>query len=134
MSLIRPSPVENLYTTLFQLESDRPKYYINVVRLARSLFLSLGFENKVEEMKVVITQQIEFPLKAEFVAIVNAYDNPRFFYSRRAYTKIGDSLDYKEVTRYEIEQRLEFIKDWIFDEITQLSQYIRFTKQTQMMA
>lgn len=134
MSLIRPTPVENLYTTLFQLESDRPKYYISVVRLARSIFLSLGFNDKVDELNIVIQQQIEIPLKAEYVSIVNAFDNPRFFYSRRAYTKIGDSLDYKEVTRYEIEKRLEVVKDWIFDEITQLSQYIRFTKQSQMMA
>lgn len=69
-----------------------------------------------------------------YTAIVNAYDNPRFMFKRRAYTKIGDSIDYKEVTRYEIENRLEVVKDWIYDEITQVSPYIRFTRQSQMMA
>jgi len=134
LSLIRPSPVESLYTTLFNLEPDRPRYYINIVRIARSIFISLGFENKVYEMEMVIKKNIETPLMTSYTAIVNAYDNPRFMFKRRAYTKIGDSIDYKEVTRYEIENRLEVVKDWIYDEITQVSPYIRFTRQSQMMA
>lgn len=134
MSLIRPSPVENLYVTLFQLESDRPRYYINIVRLARSIFISLGFEDKVEEMFVVIKKYVETPLKSDFVSVVNSYDNPRFMFSKRAYTRIGDSIDYKEVTRYEIGERLETVKDWIYDEVTKLSSQIRFTRQAQMMA
>jgi hypothetical protein len=134
MTLVRPSPVENLYTTLFQLEADRPRYYIYVVRLARSLFISLGFENKVNEMNKVINKYLEKPLMSDFISIVHAYDNPRFMYSKRAYTKVGDSLDYKEITRYELENRLEIVKNWIFDEVTKLSPYIRFTRQTQMMA
>lgn len=134
MTLIRPSAVENLYTTLFQLEADRPRYYIYVVRLARSIFLLLGFENKIREMEEKIRVYIETPLMAGYVSVVHAYDNPRFAFSRRAYTKVGDSLEYKEVSRYEIETRLEIIKNWIFDEVTQLSPYIRFTRQTQTMA
>lgn len=134
MSLIRPSPVESLYVTLFNLEPDRPRYYINVVRLARSIFISLGFDDKVVEMEHIIKIQIEKPLMADFVALVHAYDNPRFAFKRRAYTKVGDSLDYKEVTRMEIENRLEFVKDWIYDEITKVAPYIRFTRQTSMMA
>lgn len=133
MSLIRPSPAENLYLTLFQLESDRPKYYIHVVRVARSLFLSLGYDGKVEEMERVIKIYIENPLKTDFVSIVNAFDNPKFANSRKAYTKIGDSIDYKEVTRYEIEKRLEKIKNWIYDEITKVSKDIRMTRQSQML-
>lgn len=134
MTLIRPSPVENLYITLFQLEADRPRYYIYIVRLARSLFMSLGHEDKVNEMNNVIYKYIEKPLMSDFVSVVHAFDNPRFAYSKRAYTRVGDSLDYKEVTRYEFEKRLELVKNWIFDEVTKLSPYIRFTRQTQMMA
>ena len=134
MSLIRPSPVEGLYITLFNLEPDRPRYYINIVRVARSIFLSLGFENKVYEMDMVIKRNIETPLMTNYSNIVNAYDNPRIMFRKNAYTKIGDSLDYKEVTRYEIEERLEIVKDWIYDEITQVSVYIRFTRQSRMMA
>lgn len=134
MSLIRPSPVENHYITLFQLESDRPQYYLAVVRLAKSIFLSLGYEDKIDEMFKVIKRYIETPLKSDFVSIVNAFDNPRFMFSKRAYTKVGDSIDYKEVTRYEIRQRLEIVKDWIFDEVTRVSHEIRFTRQAQMYA
>lgn len=85
-------------------------------------------------MDIMIKKNIETPLMSNYTNIVHAYDNPRFAYSKRAYTKIGDSLDYKEVTRYEIENRLEIVKNWIYDEVTQLSPYIRFTKQSQMMA
>jgi len=134
LSLIRPSPVESLYSTLFQLEADRPKYYINIVRIARSIFLSLGFKNKVVEMDNIIKIFVEKPLMSNYISIVNAYDNPRFYYSRRAYTFVGDSIDGKEITRYDIEHRLEQVKDWIFDEVTEISPYIRFTRQTQMMA
>ncbi len=134
MSLIRPSPVENLYITLFQLESDRPRYYINIVRLARSIFISLGHEDKVDILNKVMKMYVETPLKSDYVSIVNAYDNPRFMFSRRAYTKIGDTIDYKEVTRYEIGERLEMVKDWIYDEVTKISSEIRFTRQAQMMA
>jgi len=134
LSLIRPSPVENLYLSLFQLEPDRPRYYINVIRLARSIFLSLGFPEKVEEMNDKIRAEIEVPFNADFVNIVHAFDNPRFMFSRRAYTRIGDSIDYKEVTRYDMENRLEAVKDWVYDNITEMSQYIRFTRQSGMMA
>ena len=85
-------------------------------------------------MDLVIKKHIETPLMTNYTNIVNAYDNPRFMFSKRAYTKIGDSLDYKEVTRYEIENRLELVKNWIYDEVTQVSPYIRFTRQSQMMA
>ena len=134
MGLIRPSPIENLYHTLFQLESDRQEYYINLVRIARSIFLSLGFNKKAGEMQNIIKNYIEIPLNAEFVSVVNAYDNPKFMYSKKAFTRIGDSIDYKEVTRYEIKKRLEFIKNRIFDEVTKVSPYIRFTRQGQMLA
>ena len=134
MSLIRPSPVENLYITLFNLESDRPQYYLNIVRLARSIFISLGYDDKVNILQQIIKRYVETPLKSDFVSIVNAYDNPRFMYSKRAYTKIGDIIDYKEITRYEIGQRLEMVKEWVYDEVTKVSSHIRFTRQAQMMA
>jgi len=133
MSLIKPSPAENLYLTIFKLESDRPKYYVNIVRIAKSLFLCLGYQNKVEELNLMIKRHIETALNSDFVSVVNAYDNPKFMNSRKAFTRVGDSIDYKEITRYEIEQRLETIKDWVFDEVAVVSKDIRMTSQSQMM-
>lgn len=133
MSLIRPSFVENLYHTFFQLEADRPMYYLLVVRLARSIFMSLGYDDLVIEMDALIKEIIEIPLHADFVSIIHAFYNPRFMFSKQAYTKIGDSIDYQEVTRYEIMMRLEYVKDWIYDKIVELSPYIRFTRTQQML-
>lgn len=133
MSLIRPSFVENLYHTFFQLEADRPMYYLLVVRLARSIFMSLGQDELVTEMDARIRNVIEIPLHTDFVSIIHAFYNPRFMFSKRAYTKIGDSINYREVTRYEIMLRLENVKDWIYDKVVELSPYIRFTRTQQML-
>lgn len=133
MTLIRPSFTENLYTTLFQLEPDRPMYMIFVYRLARNIFLSLGYEDKIEKMDKIIRIHIEEPLQSDFVSVCHAFYNPRFMFSKRAYTKVGDSIEYREVTRYEIMVRLEFVKNFIYDEIVELSPYIRFTKPQSML-
>jgi len=128
MSLVKPSFVENLYNTLFQLEPDRPYYYLFVVRTARSIFMVLGFEDLLEELNKMIKEEIEIPLQSQFVSVIHAFYNPRFMMSKRAYTKVGDSIDYREVTRYEIMMRLEKVKDWIYDNVVRLSPYIRFTR------
>jgi hypothetical protein len=140
MTLIRPSFVENLYTTLFSLEPDRPMYYMFVTRLARSIFISLGFDGSNEQMEDKVTimgnlikEIVEVPLEATFTQIIHAYYNPRFMYSKKAFTYIGEGVDQREVSRYEIMMRLEYIKDWVYDEIIALSPYIRFTKPQQML-
>lgn len=133
MSFVRPSFVENLYNTLFQLEPDRPYYYLFVVRTAKSIFMVLGFEELLEQLDKKIRDEIEIPLQSQFVPVIHAYYNPRFMLSKRAYTKVGDSIDYKEVTRYEIMMRLENVKDWVYDNVVQLSPYIRFTRPTQAL-
>lgn len=140
MTLIRPSFVENLYNTLFALEPDRPLYYLFVIRLARSIFISLGFEgtnpemeNKVLIMDNLVKEIIEVPLEASFTQIIHAFYNPRFMYSKKAFTYIGEGVDAREVSRYEIMMRLEYVKDWVYDEIIGLSPYIRFTRPQQML-
>ena len=129
MTLIRPSFVEQLFHTMFQLEPDRPYYYLFVTRLARNIFLNLGFENEVFWMDALIRDVIENPLRGDFVSIMHAYYNPRFMMYKKAYTRVGDIIEGREITRYEMMMRLEYMKDRIYDRIVQLSPYIRFTKQ-----
>lgn len=129
MSIIRPSFVENLFNSFFGLEADRPMYYRLVVRLGKSIFQAMGKDELIEELEKKIYIVIEKPLHSDFSSVIHAFYNHRFMFSKRAYAKIGDSIDYREVTRYEIEQRLEHIKDWVYDEVTELSQYVRFTNQ-----
>lgn len=128
MSMIRPSFQENLYNTLFKLEADRPMYYLYVVRIGRSLFLSLGMKDEVDKIDEMIFETLEKPLRSPFVAIIQAYYNPKFMYSKMAYTKIGDDFDYIEFTRWDITVRLEKIKDYIYDRATTISSKIRFTQ------
>jgi len=132
MSLIRPTPVEGWYYSLFNLDPTRPDYYIAVVDLARAIFIKLHYYDKITEMEGVIKKYIETPLQRDFISIVNAYDNPRIAYLKRAYVRIGDSVDYQEVTKYEIKKRLEIVKQWVYDEISRVSDDIRFTRLPQM--
>jgi hypothetical protein len=91
------------------------------------------FIKLMKEMDDLIKEVVEEPLQASFTSVIHAFYNPRFMMSKRAYTKIGDTIDYKEVTRYEIMARFEKVKDWAIDKVTELSPYIRFTKQQQMI-
>lgn len=125
--MVRPSFQENLHNTLFNLEADRPMYYLFVVRVGRSFFLSLGHQEVVNKIDRMIFETLEKPFKAPFVAIIEAFYNPRFMYAKHAYTRIGDSIDYVEVTRWDIRMRLEKIKDYIYDQATMVSQMVRFT-------
>ena len=124
--------MENLYSTLINLESDRLLYYANVVRVGKNLFIALDFKELVDELDKMIYFTIEKPLQAPFSAIVEAYYNPRFVQSKRAFTRIGSVIDYREVSRMEIGQRLEYIKDFIYDKATQMSSLIRFTKHYEL--
>jgi len=131
--MIRPSFPENLHNTLFNLEADRPMYYLFVVRVGRSLFLSLGFTEEVDQIDKMVFELIEKPYKAPFRSIIDAFYNPKFMYSKYAYTRIGDSVDYIEVTRYDMMLRFEKIKDYIYDKATQYANFIRFTHSSTAM-
>jgi hypothetical protein len=136
MSLIRPSPVETQIIFLQQLQQDRPRYYEAVVLTTRNIFMILGFNgqndelpNKVEELNLLIRDVIEIPFEAPFICIVRAYDNPRFYFTKQAYTVIGEGIDAVEVTKFQMEMRLDHIKQWCYDEVMQLAQLVRFTQR-----
>lgn len=133
MPLIKPSFVESIFYTFFNLDPDRPKYYNLVFRLGRNIFLQLGFEEKAEMLQQLIQAKIEFPFHSPVFAVLEAYYNPRFYWSKLAYCKVGEGIDAREVTRYEMTVILESIKDWVYDEITNLTPYVRFTQPSNIM-
>lgn len=139
MSLIRPSPVEYQIQILQSLQPDRPKYYEAVVQITKNIFFMLGFDgsnpeydNKVEELNSLLREMIEIPFEAPYTCVVMAFDNPRHFGSRKAYTIIGEGLDAQEVSKFHIEMRLNHIKDWCYREVMQLTPYVRFTQRQPM--
>jgi len=134
MGIVRPTITEDLFRNFFKLEPDRPMYYLAVYRLARSIFINLNFHDQLEKMQNMIRVNLEVPLKSDFESIVYAFYEPRFIMSKQAYTKVGDEIDYIEVTRYDINRALENIKNWIYDEVISLAQYVRFTRQSDIYA
>jgi hypothetical protein len=136
MSLIRPSPVEGQISLLTQLQSDRPQYYVAVVQTTRNIFMMLGFdgsnpdfENKIAELNQLIRDTIEIPFEAPYVCIVAAYDNPRFFATKKAYCVIGEGIDAVEVTKFQIQMRLDMVKQWCYDNVMQITPLVRFTQK-----
>jgi len=128
MSLIKPSFVETLFHSFFALDPERPNYYNLVFRYARTIFMQLGFENKTTQLQKMIEEKLEKPMNSPLFAILQAYYNYRFILSKHAFCKIGEGIDTVEVTRYEMTVVLETIKEWVYDEITNLTPYVRFTR------
>lgn len=130
MGLIRPSLVEANVSQFFTLDMTRPMYYQLVFQLATAIFYQLGFSEKAEELQLMINERLEEPLKRPIHSILSAYYNYKFIFYNRAYCKVGEGVDTIHVTRYEIGVVLEDIKRWCYQEVTQISQYVRFTQQT----
>jgi len=140
MSLVRPSTPEQIYKGITQLNRAYPEFYISLYGLARNFFMSLGFDgsqegfdNKVKEMDDMIIELIEIPYDAQFPSVVRAFDRARNIDERRAFTFIGEGVDQREVNVHEILTRLEAVRNWIMDEVTQLSMYIRMTSSQPMV-
>lgn len=132
MSLIKPTITESLFYQFFQLQPDRPMYYNFVYQLGRNIFNNLNMKDKVIEMDRLIKMKLEIPFKAPYISICKAYYSPRIMFSRNAYTKIGSGIDAVKVTRNDMEDRMEMIKTWIYDQVIELSPHIRFTKPAEI--
>jgi hypothetical protein len=127
MQTLKPTMVENLFFSLFNLEPERPMYYMSIYRVAKNIFINCDMQEKLDELDALIWMEIERPYKTTYFALVQAYYNPRFLMSRKAFCKIGDAIEHKKLTRYEIMLKLEKIKDWILDECSQMARNVRFT-------
>jgi len=133
MTGIKPSFVESLFYTFFNLDPDRPMFYNHVFRMGRSIFLQLGKKDKILELDNMIKLEIEEVFKSNLYSVLQGYYNPRFMYSMNAYCKIGEGVDTVKVTRYDMTIKFEKIKNWIYDEINLLTQDVRFTKIADIM-
>lgn len=133
MTLLKPSFIETMFHSFFNLESDRLNYFNSLFRLGRSIFIQLGYNDKAQELENMIKYKLEKPLNSPLFAILQAYYNVRFIHSKLAYCKVGDGINTIEITRYEITVILEEIKEWLYDEITQLTHQVRFTNSQNIL-
>jgi hypothetical protein len=133
MTLLKPSFVESLFHTFFNLDPTRPQYYALVFQTARTIFLQLDLSDKADELQTLISEKIEMPLQSPIFAILDAYYMPRFYFSKLAYCKVGDGVDAVQVTRLQMTVALEEVKRWCYDEVTAITPYVRFTQQNPFM-
>lgn len=133
MSLVKPSFVEGLFHTFYNLDPDRPRYYNLVFDMARNIFDQCNVDDKRAQLDKMLKEDIEMKFNAPLIAILDAYYNPRFMFSKYAYCKIGSGIDSKVVTRFEMTVMFEKIKVWCFEEVSNLTPYVRFTSRTDIM-
>lgn len=133
MSLIKPSFIESRFHSYFLLDPDRPKYYNNVFGMARIIFMQLGFDDKATQLQKMIHDKVEVPFGAPLFAVLDGYYNFRFMYSKKAFCKIGEGIDQKEITRYEMTCVFEELKAWCDDEIIDLTPHVRFTQRSEFV-
>lgn len=129
VDFIKTTYVELQFKTLYSLEPDRPLYYGQVIRTVKDILLYLEQKDLLIEMDRRI-KKIEHKYRTSLKNLEQAYYNQRFYMNKRAWCKIGDSIDYRKVTRYEMFLALEEIKDWIYDSISILAQNVRLSAIT----
>jgi hypothetical protein len=127
--LVKTTYVELQFRTLYSLDPDRPLYYGQVIRTARDIFIYLNKNELLAELELKI-KKFERKFKTSFKNFEQAYYTQRFYFNKKAWCRIGDSVDYRKVTRYEMFYELELIKDWIYDSISVMSQRVRLSALT----
>jgi hypothetical protein len=129
MSIAVPKPtfVENLFHTFFNLQIDRMGYYNAVFQNARNIFMNLGKYELAEQLDEMIRNNIELPYKTKLWQLLKWYYDPKHYFKKRVYFKVGDRIDYVKVTKMEIEQKLEEIKRWCYDELSVMANDVRFS-------
>jgi len=133
MAIIRPALIESFFTTFYSLDSERMYYYNNVVSVAKDIFINMGASEYVEELDKVIYKWVEKPLNIKFIPLTQAYYTPRVMFYKNAYIRVGDLIHGRDVTRFEIQMRLEKVKDFAREKVNELSRYVRFTNQQQIL-
>lgn len=127
--MIRPSLQEQILNRYFSLESDRLKYYLALYEVARDFYYSMQRDDMVAELDMYVFDNIELPLNARFPVIVEMYDKSRIYNRpKKSYTKIGDSIDYIEVTMWDIITILEDFRKWVNTRVLELAPLVRQTK------
>jgi hypothetical protein len=126
MEIVKTTFVEMLFSTLYNMDSNRPQYFVNVVDTAMEIFNYLEMEENILELQELIRTEIEIPLRADFTSVQDAFDNPKFAFSNKAFCKIGDPIDPIIVTKYEIKRRLMNIKRWVYSTCSEIARDVKF--------
>jgi hypothetical protein len=132
--LVRVTPTENLFFSLNNADPSRPYYHKVVYTYGRNIFMMLGKQDLMAQLEFMVKKEIELPMRANFMSVLDAYYLERFMMSKKAYCKVGDLLEPVIVTRYALGRKLQKITQWILDTCAMLSQNVRFYGVQQVSA
>jgi hypothetical protein len=133
MEVIKTTFIELKFRQLYGLDPDRPQYYGNVIRAAKDIMLYLEQEEMMMELELRI-RKIEKRYRTSLKNLEQGYYNQRFYFNKKAWCRVGDAVEYRKVTRYEMFLSLEEIKDWIYDNMSILAQRVRFSVMQEVKA
>ncbi len=148
MTLVKPTLLEDLYSSLLNLDSENINYYKDVIKVGRGIFTKLlsmsreegnnlsnyetEYQGVLDEIDRLIYYVIEKPLEAPLKTVLDTFYSFRFMAQAKAYIKVGDQIDYRLVYKPEISNRLEYISDYIYKKVWEVSGLIRFTRHYEM--
>src|SRR4030065_1333515 len=122
--VIRTSPDELKWFSIWQLSPYMPGYYRQLFKYSTSLFRGLGKEELVQELETKITFiATEMGRPIQYVYWV--YDNLPALnsFTKSMNPKYEDGYIYKHT----IKRWFDEIEDWVFNKIVELEPEIRFT-------
>lgn len=133
MSMIRTSNHEELIRSIRNLDSLRPEYFTNLIKISKWLY-SISLKGYyITELNHLITIKLEKPFMTKFKLIEKVYDEMKQVGNYSAYILVGDGIDSKEVTYFELKLIFDEIDEWVADTVAEISQDVRFTRPLEIL-
>jgi len=126
MTLIKRDNNELRYNSIWLLSKEgNPDYYKQLIRNAKAFFYGMGRPDLIEELNQYIKTEIEDTMGTNINNILITYKNLPYLnsFTRSKNPAYADINIYK----YTIEEWLDKIEAWIFEQAIQLEPEIRFT-------
>jgi len=126
MTLIKRDINELRYNSIWLLSKEgNPDYYKQLIRNAKAFFYGMGRPDLIEELNQYIKTEIEDMMGTSINNVLIAYKNLPYLNSfTRSQNPIYADMN---IYKYTIEEWLDKIEEWIFEQAIQLEPEIRFT-------
>jgi hypothetical protein len=126
MTIIRRDANELRYNAIHLLsKTGNPAYYTQLFRSARMFFIGMGRPDLVEDLEFMIREKLEKIMGVEINQFLLVYKNLPYLNSfTRSRNPIYSGIN---IYKFTMEKWLDEIEAWIFMNVIELEQDIRFT-------
>jgi len=112
-------------------ELANPNYYETLFKYFKSLCLSMGRLDLIEELDLLIEDKIEKPMGANIQLVLYTYKN---LPALNSITKSNNiDYEYEYVRKIDIKKMLDEVEEWLFQKVTEFEGKIRFRESQKIM-